>query len=108
MNFNEIKIKSMADAYLVSLSRNEKYVNKKIVVSFLSINLKQPIYIEYQKEDFILLKEILKETIYDYYSIKNKEIFHCKKIENPMPYIQRFLEKGDIDKELRISLDKLF
>jgi hypothetical protein len=114
MNFNELKIKSMVDAYLVSLSKNEKYVNKKIVVSFISFNVKQPIFIEYQSDsnDFILLKQILKETIYDYYSIKNKEVFHCKKIENPMPYIQRFLEKkGHIDvlnTELRLSLDKMF
>jgi hypothetical protein len=108
-NLNELKIKSMVDAYLVSLSKNEKYVNKKIVVSFLSLNIKELIFMEY---DFTLLKNILKETLYDYYSIKNKEILHCKHIEEPMPYIQRFLEtSGDIDalnKELRVSLDNLF
>jgi len=78
LNYNEIKIKSMIDSYIISKSGNIKYDKKKIIVSILSLN--ELSYIEYDIEyNFLKLKHILKEALFNYFSLKNKEVFNYYK-----------------------------
>jgi hypothetical protein len=73
MNYTEIKIKAFIDSYIVSKCGNTKYAGKKILVCILSIHDK-PYFIYFEDIDFDLLQSILKDTLFDYFSIKNKEI----------------------------------
>ena len=75
LNYNEIKIKSMIDSYIISKSGNIKYDKKKIIVSVLSLN--ELLYIEY--DEYNKLKPILKDTLFNYFSLKNKEVFNYYK-----------------------------
>jgi hypothetical protein len=74
MNYNELKIKSFVDSYIVSKSENSKYKDKKIMICLMSYH--KQYFIEYQS--FESLRSILKETLYDYFSIKNKEVVQYK------------------------------
>ena len=71
MNYTELKIKAFIDSYIVSKCGNTKYLGKKIIVCILSIHDK-PYFIQF--DEFEKLRSILKETLFDYFSIKNKEV----------------------------------
>ena len=76
LNMNEIKIKSFVDSYIVSKSGNIKYDKKKIIVGILSLN---GTYYDEINNNFIGLKQILKETLFEHFSLKNKEVYHYYK-----------------------------
>jgi hypothetical protein len=76
MNYNELKIKSFVDSYIVSKSENLKYKGKQIIVSLMSYHTQY--FIDHDVKLFESLRSILKETLYDYFSIKNKEVVQYK------------------------------
>ena len=106
MNYTELKIKAMVDAYIVSKCDNIKYIKKKIVICILAYNTK-PIFINYESID--LLQNILKETLFDYFSIKNKEVSQYKgnNIRPSMSYIQIGKSLDELNKGLREILEKI-
>ena len=112
INYNEIKIKSIIDSYIISKSGNIKYDKKKIIVSVLSLN--ELLYIEY--DEYNKIKPILNETLFNYFSLKNKEVFNYYKeygvIKTNVKYIDNVLY-GDnfierLNESLNISLDTYF
>ena len=87
MNYNELKIKSFVDCYVVSKSENLKYKGKKIMVCLISYH--KQYFIECDVKLFESLRTILKDTLYDYFSIKNKEVVQYKgnNIQPTLSYI---------------------
>ena len=78
MNYTELKIKAFIDSYVVSKCGNTKYAGKKIMVCILSIHDK-PHFIHFDEFDrYDSLQSILKDTLFDYFSIKNKEVVQYK------------------------------
>ena len=102
----------MIDSYIISKSGNIKYDKKKIIVSVLSLN--ELLYIEY--DEYNKIKPILKDTLFNYFSLKNKEVFNYYKeygiIKTNVKYIDNVLY-GDnfierLNESLNISLDTYF
>jgi hypothetical protein len=106
MNFTELKIKAFIDSYIVSKCGNTKYVGKKIMVCILSIHDK-PYFIQF--DQFESLQNILKETLFDYFSIKNKEVSQYKgtNIKPSLNYIKPNLNLDELNIGLREALDKI-
>jgi len=75
LSINEIKIKSFVDSFIVSNSGNIKYDKKKIIIGILSLN---GTYYDEINLNFIGLKQILKEILFEHFSLKNKEVLHYK------------------------------
>jgi hypothetical protein len=94
MNYTELKIKSFVDSYIVSKSENLKYKGKKIMVCLMSYHKQYFIQCEYQS--FQSLRNILKETLYDYFSIKNKEVVQYKgtNIRPTASYIHEYIGRS--------------
>jgi hypothetical protein len=107
MNYNELKIKSFIDSYLVSKSENLKYKGKKIVICLMSYH--KQYFIEYDVKLFESLRIILKDTLYDYFSIKNKEVVQYKgnNIRPTVSYIHECIGGSleDLNKGLREILE---
>ena len=91
MNYTELKIKAFVDSYIVSKCSNVKYVGKKIKVFFISKDIYFTEYLE-----FDALRNILKDTLYDYFSIKNKEVVQFKgsTIRPSAAYIHKYMGMG--------------
>lgn len=112
MNYSELKIKAFIDSYIVSKCGNTKYVGKKIMVCILSIYDK-PHFIDFDQIEkfdyFNSLQSILKETLFDYFSIKNKEIAQYKgtNIRPSLSYIKPDLNLDELNDGLRETLDKI-
>jgi hypothetical protein len=103
MNYTEMKIKALIDCYLVSKCDNTKYIGKKIIICILSIHNK-PYFFEYHLIDS--LRSILKETLFDYFSIKNKEISQYKGTFNIRPSLS-YIEIGKSLDELNLGLKEI-
>jgi hypothetical protein len=104
MNFTELKIKSFIDAYLISKTENVKYMGKKIVIYILSYNQKH--IIEYN--NFESLRSILKDTLFDYFSIKNKEVSHSQnKNYQGVKYIKDCTNLHELNSALKETLSLL-
>jgi len=79
LNYTETKIKSFIDSFIIrNTDENKetqyvKYNNKRIIICIIALNKDEPLIIDFDNED-IELKKILNNTLYDYYSIKNKEV----------------------------------
>jgi hypothetical protein len=79
LNYNEIKIKSFIDSFIIRNTdenlekKYEKYNDKHINICIIALNKDEPYIFDFENED-IELKKILSVTLYDYYSIKNKEV----------------------------------
>jgi hypothetical protein len=101
MNYTELKIKALVDSYIVSKCSNVKYIGKKIKICILAINA-EPYFMEYN--DFESLQCILKETLFDYFSIKNKEVAQYKGT-NIRPSLS-YIRIGDSLEELNRGLRK--
>jgi len=103
VNYTELKIKAFVDSYIVSKCSNVKYVGKKIKVCFISKDIYFCEYLE-----FDALRTILKDTLYDYFSIKNKEVVQFKgsTIRPSAAYIHKFMGMGleGLNRGLRESL----
>lgn len=106
MNYTELKIKAFIDSYIVSKCGNTKYAGKKITVCILSIHDK-PHFINF--DEFEKLQSILKETLFDYFSIKNKEVAQYKgtNIRPSLTYINPNLNLKELNNGLRETLDKI-
>jgi hypothetical protein len=91
MNYTELKIKAFVDSYIVSKCSNIKYVGKKIKVCFISKDIYFCEYLEFES-----LRSILKDTLYDYFSIKNKEVVQFKgsTIRPSAAYIHKYMGMG--------------
>lgn len=91
MNYTELKIKAFVDSYIVSKCSNVKYAGKKIKVCFISKDIYFTEYLEFES-----LRNILKDTLYDYFSIKNKEVVQFKgsTIRPSATYIHKFMGMG--------------
>ena len=107
MNYNELKVKSFVDSYIVSKSENLKYKGKKIMVCIMSYH--KQYFIEYDVKLFDSLRSILKETLYDYFSIKNKEVVQYKgnNIRPTATYIHECIGGSfeDLNKGLKDTLE---
>jgi hypothetical protein len=103
MNYTELKIKALVDSYIISKCSNVKYFGKKIKICILAINA-EPYFMEYN--DFESLRSILKETLFDYFSIKNKEVVQYKgnHIRPTASYIHEYI--GGTLEELNNGLRK--
>jgi hypothetical protein len=79
LNYTETKIKSFIDSFIIrnidesKQQKYEKYNGKRIIICIIALNKDEPFIIDFDNED-IELKKILNTTLYDYYSIKNKEV----------------------------------
>lgn len=108
MNYTELKIKALIDSYIVSKCGNTKYAGKKIMVCILSIYDK-PQFIQFDEFNvFEKLQSILKETLFDYFSIKNKEVAQYKgtNIRPSLSYIKNN-NLEELNDGLRETLDKI-
>lgn len=105
MNYTEIKIKAMMDAYIVSKSNNTKYAGKKIIVCIISYH--KHYFVNYNYGD--PFRSILKETLFDYFSIKNKEVAQYKgnNIRPSLSYINYKLSLEELNDGLKKILDKI-
>lgn len=85
LNYTETKIKSFIDSFIIRniednekpylKDKYEKYIGKRIIICIIALNKDEPLIIDFENEDLdIELKKILNTTLYDYYSIKNKEV----------------------------------
>jgi hypothetical protein len=87
LNYTETKIKSFIDSFIIRniednekpylKDKYEKYIGKRIIICIIALNKDEPLIIDFENEDIELdteLKKILNTTLYDYYSIKNKEV----------------------------------
>ena len=101
MNYTELKIKSIIDAYIVSKCDNIKYMGKKIIVCIMAYNAK--FIINYELNDS--LRSILKETLFDYFSIKNKEVALYKG-SNIIPSLC-YIKIGNSLEELNMGLREI-
>jgi hypothetical protein len=109
MNYTELKIKAFVDSYIVSKCGNTKYDGKKIMICILSIHDK-PHFINFEEFDhFGSLQSILKETIFNYFAIKNKEVAQYKgtNIRPSLTYIQIGNSLDELNHGLREILDKI-
>lgn len=79
LNYTETKIKSFIDSFIIrntdesKETQYAKYNNKHIIICIIALNKDEPLIIDFENEDTELNK-ILNTTLYDYYSIKNKEV----------------------------------
>lgn len=108
MNYTELKIKAFIDSYIVSKCGNTKYVGKKIMVCILSIHDK-PHFIDFNEFDrYESLQSILKETLFNYFSIKNKEVAQYKgnNITPSLSYIKNN-NLEELNHGLSETLDKI-
>ncbi len=70
----------MIDTFIIknqhdSTENCHKYHGKKVVVCVLAINLDEPYIMNVDVED-ALVKEAISTSMYEYYSLQNKEVFH--------------------------------
>lgn len=86
LNYNEILIKSYIDTFILcntserAVLKFEKYNNKDLIVCILALNLDEPHIIDFENiSDNLNLKIIILDSLYNYYSIKNKEVFQYYK-----------------------------
>ena len=106
MNYTELKIKALVDSYIVSKCSNVKYIGKNIKICILAINT-EPYFMEYN--EFDLLRIILKDTLFDYFSIKNKEVsqYNGSNIRPSLSYIRIGDSLEELNKGLREILEKI-
>jgi hypothetical protein len=106
MSYTEIKIKAFIDSYIVSKCGNKKYAGKKIIVCILSIEDK-PYFIDFNHFD--ALQSILKDTLFDYFSIKNKEVaqYIGNNIRPSLSYIHTGNSLDELNNGLREILGKI-
>jgi hypothetical protein len=106
MNYNELKIKALVDSYIVSKCSNVKYIGKKIKICILAINA-EPYFMEY--DNFDSLQSILKETLFDYFAIKNKEVaqYTGSNIRPSLTYIRIGESVENLNRGLREILEKI-
>jgi hypothetical protein len=108
INYTELKIKSFIDSYIVSKCGNAKYAGKKIMVCILSIHDK-PHFIRF--EEFESLQSILKETLFNYFAIKNKEVAQFSGsnfVNSTLKYIVdcNYKNVEELNNRLREALEK--
>jgi hypothetical protein len=106
MNYTELKIKAFIDSYIVSKCSNVKYIGKKIKICILAINA-EPYFMEYS--NFDSLQSILKETLFDYFAIKNKEVvqYTGSNIRPSLSYIRIGESVENLNRGLREILEKI-
>jgi hypothetical protein len=80
LNINTFKTIAMVDTFLVknqheSTDNYFKYHGKQVIVCIVAINLDEPYIMNIDVEE-CLVKEVISSSMYDYYSLQNKEVFH--------------------------------
>jgi hypothetical protein len=80
LNVNGFKTTAMIDTFIVknqhdSTENCHKYHGKQVVVCVLAINLDEPYIINVDVEES-LVKEAISTSMYEYYSLQNKEVYH--------------------------------
>ena len=80
LNVNVFKTTAMIDTFIVknqhdSTENCHKYHGKQVVVCVLAINLDEPYIMNLDVEES-LVKEVISTSMYEYYSLQNKEVFH--------------------------------
>ena len=81
LNVNGFKTKALVDSFLVKNQcesdqlNYQKYHGKQVVVCVLAINLDDPYIMNVNVEES-LVKDAIATSMYDYYSLQNKEVYH--------------------------------
>jgi hypothetical protein len=80
LNVNVFKTTAMIDTFIIknqhdSTENCHKYHGKQVVVCVLAINLDDPYIMNVDVEES-LVKDAIATSMYDYYSLQNKEVFH--------------------------------
>jgi hypothetical protein len=80
LNVNVFKTRAMIDTFIIknqheSTENCYKYHGKQVIVCVLAINLDEPYIMKVDVEES-LIKEAIATSMYDYYSLQNKEVFH--------------------------------
>jgi len=106
-NINTFKTTAMVDTFLVknqeSTDNYFKYHGKQVIVCIAAINLDEPYIMNIDVEE-CLVKEVISSSMYDYYSLQNKEVFHfyqtLRKKYEPKVLIQKMFTNWN---ELKIE-----
>jgi hypothetical protein len=81
LNVNVFKTRALVDTFIIKNQQNidtknyKKYNVKQVIVCVLAINLDEPYIMNLDVEE-TLVKEVISSSMYDYYSLQNKEVFH--------------------------------
>jgi hypothetical protein len=80
LNVNVFKTRALIDTFIIknqheSTENYQKYYGKQVIVCVLAINLDDPYIMNLDVEE-TLVKEVIATSMYDYYSLQNKEVFH--------------------------------
>jgi hypothetical protein len=97
LNVNAFKTAAMVDTFIVK-NRHEstencyKYHGKQVIVCVLAINLDEPYIMKLDVEEG-RVKEAIATSMYEYYSLQNKEVYHLyqtlRKKHEPKVVIQK-------------------
>ena len=108
LNINTFKTTAMIDTFIVknqheSTENYFKYHEKQVIVCIMAVNLDEPYIMNLDVEE-CLVKEAISSSMYDYYSLQNKEVFHfyqtLRKKYEPTVFIQKMFKNWN---ELKIE-----
>ena len=94
LNYDKIIYDSIFEIFLLKNSKDNKYINKKIILCIISLDLNEPFYIDFKNlldDNKKTLLCMLKNNITSSYIIKNKGLyllynFYKKEFSNEIPY----------------------
>lgn len=103
LNYDKIIYDSIFEIFLLKNSKNDKYINKKIVLCIISLDLIEPFYIDFKNlldDNKKTILCMLKNNISSSYVIKNKGLyllynFYKREFNNENPYeiINKIIEE---------------
>jgi hypothetical protein len=104
LNVNVFKTRALIDSFIIKnqpecTENYQKYYGKQVIVCILAINLDDPYIMNLDVEE-ILVKEVIATSMYDYYSLQNKEVFHfyqtLRKNYEPKVVIQKMFTNWNV------------
>jgi hypothetical protein len=105
LNINVFKTRALVDMFIIKNQQNtvtknyKKYNVKQVIVCVLAINLDEPYIMNLDVEES-LVKEVIATSMYDYYSLQNKEVFHfyqtLRKKHEPKVVIQKMFTNWNV------------
>lgn len=115
LNVNVFKTVAMVDTFIVKNQHEStenccKYHGKQVIVCVLAINLDEPYIMKLDVEEG-LVKEAISTSMYEYYSLQNKEVFHfyqtLRKKHEPKVLIQKMITNwNDLKRETQSYVPK--
>ena len=115
LNVNVFKTAAMVDTFIVKNQHEStenccKYHGKQVIVCVLAINLDEPYIMKLDVEEG-LVKEAISTSMYEYYSLQNKEVYHfyqtLRKKHEPKVLIQKMITNwNDLKRETQSYVPK--